>query len=47
MLLPASNLDVNTGGRQFDVAPDGRFLINTLQDNTATSITLVQNWKTR
>jgi DNA-binding winged helix-turn-helix (wHTH) protein/Tol biopolymer transport system component len=38
-------LDVNTGGRQFDVAPDGRFLVNTVKDSAATSITLLQNWK--
>ena len=41
----AAGLDVNTGGRQFDVAPDGRFLINTLQQNASTSITVLQNWK--
>lgn len=38
-------LDVNTGGRQFDVAADGRFLINTALDSAATPITLLQNWK--
>jgi serine/threonine protein kinase len=43
--INGGGLDVNTGGRQFDVAPDGRFLINTLQQNVATSITLLQNWK--
>jgi serine/threonine protein kinase len=43
--INGGGLDVNTGGRQFDVAPDGRFLINTLQQNAATSITLLQNWK--
>jgi hypothetical protein len=31
-------------GRQYDVAPDGRFLINTVLDNTAAPITLLQNW---
>ena len=32
-------------GRQYDVAADGRFLINTdLEDDSATPITLIQNW---
>jgi Tol biopolymer transport system component len=30
--------------RQYDVAPDGRFLINTVVDSTASPITLIQNW---
>jgi hypothetical protein len=30
--------------RQYDVAPDGRFLINTALDSAATPITLLQNW---
>jgi Tol biopolymer transport system component len=30
--------------RQYDIAPDGRFLINTLLED-ATPITLLQNWK--
>ena len=30
--------------RQYDVAPDGRFLINTVLDDAATPITLLQNW---
>jgi eukaryotic-like serine/threonine-protein kinase len=30
--------------RQYDVAPDGRFLINTERDTAATPITLVLNW---
>jgi Tol biopolymer transport system component/DNA-binding winged helix-turn-helix (wHTH) protein len=38
-------LDVNTGGRQFDVSREGRFLINTVLDSAATPITLLQNWK--
>jgi hypothetical protein len=38
-------LDVNTGGRQFDIAPDGRFLINTVKEGSATAITLLQNWR--
>ncbi len=38
-------LDVNTGGEEFDVAPDGRLLINTVRDSAATAITLLQNWK--
>jgi serine/threonine protein kinase len=32
-------------GRQYDVAPDGRFLINTVLENVGTTpITLLQNW---
>ena len=33
-------------GRQYDVTRDGRFLINTLPDDAATTpITLIQNWR--
>ena len=32
-------------GRQYDVAPDGRFLINTVLDEVATPITLLMNWR--
>ena len=33
-------------GRQYDVAPDGRFLVNTvLSDSAAAPITLLQNWQ--
>jgi Tol biopolymer transport system component len=32
-------------GRQYDVAHDGRFLINTELDGAAAPITLIQNWK--
>lgn len=36
---------INGLGRQYDIAPDGRFLINTVLFNPATApITLVQNW---
>jgi hypothetical protein len=38
-------LDVNTGGREFDVGPDGRFLINTVKEGSANAITLLQNWR--
>jgi hypothetical protein len=31
-------------GRNYDVAPDGRFLINTELDSVATPITLLMNW---
>ena len=31
-------------GRQYDVASDGRFLINTVLDDAAAPITLLQNW---
>jgi Tol biopolymer transport system component/tRNA A-37 threonylcarbamoyl transferase component Bud32 len=40
-------LDVNTGGNQFDVAPDGRILINTIVETTSPSITLLQNWRAK
>jgi hypothetical protein len=33
----------NGQGREYDVARDGRFLINTVLDDAA-PITLVQNW---
>ena len=32
-------------GRQYDVAPDGRFLINMVLDEAAVPITLIQNWR--
>jgi len=32
-------------GRQYDVAPDGRFLINTELPGEAAPITLIQNWQ--
>jgi hypothetical protein len=31
-------------GRQYDIAPDGRFLINAVLDDADTPITLIQNW---
>jgi len=31
-------------GRQYDVTADGRFLINTLLNEAAAPITLLQNW---
>ena len=31
-------------GWQYDVAPDGRFLITTMLDSAAAPITLIQNW---
>jgi Tol biopolymer transport system component len=31
-------------GHQYDVSPDGRFIINTLVDEANTPITLLQNW---
>lgn len=31
-------------GRQYDVAPDGRFLINMELDAAGAPITLIQNW---
>ncbi len=32
-------------GRPYDVAPDGRFLINTVLDEAAAPITLIQHWQ--
>jgi hypothetical protein len=37
--------DINTGGGQFDVAPDGRFLVNTILESAFSPITLLQNWR--
>ena len=34
----------STQGRQYDVAPDGRFLINRVLDSAAAPITLILNW---
>ena len=34
----------NAQGRQYDVAPDGRFLINTELDSATAPITLLMNW---
>ena len=34
----------NQQGQQYDVAPDGRFLINTVLDNAVAPITLLMNW---
>jgi len=36
-----TNIDL---GRQYDVASDGRFLINTVLDDVPSPITLLQNW---
>ena len=36
----------NSGKQQYDVAPDGRFLINVAtEDAAATPITLLLNWR--
>ena len=32
-------------GSQYDVARDGRFLINTVLDEATAPITIVQNWR--
>jgi Tol biopolymer transport system component len=32
-------------GRQYDIAPDGRFLINTVIDDVDSPITLLQHWR--
>jgi hypothetical protein len=31
-------------GRQYDVAPDGRFMINRVLDTASSPITLILNW---
>ena len=35
----------NGQGMNYDVASDGRFLINTVLDDASSPITLIQNWK--
>jgi Tol biopolymer transport system component len=37
-------IDGGLEGRQYDVAPDGRFMINRVVDSAAAPITLIQNW---
>jgi hypothetical protein len=32
-------------GGEYDVAPDGRFLINTVDDRSTAAITIVQHWR--
>jgi len=47
VLFPTRIVDGGVGavnGRQYDVAPDGRFLINTELPGDAAPITLIQNW---
>ena len=48
MLFPTriigGGLDTMAQRRQYDVAPDGRFLINTVLDSGVVPITLLQNW---
>jgi hypothetical protein len=36
--------DATELGRQYDVAPDGRFLINRVLDTGNSPITLILNW---
>ena len=40
----ATASSTNQQGWQFDVARDGRFLINSVVEETASPITLIQNW---
>lgn len=40
-------LYINSGGAQFDVSSDGRFLINIVRDARSNAITLLENWKAR
>jgi hypothetical protein len=46
--IVSGGLDDGQGrqGRQYDIASDGRFLINTMLDDASAPITLLQNWKT-
>ena len=37
--------DSGSLGRNYDVTRDGRFLINTVLDEAAAPITLIQNWQ--
>jgi hypothetical protein len=41
--IVGGGLDVGTGP-QYDVAPDGRFLINTVVDGVTAPIMLLMNW---
>jgi hypothetical protein len=34
----------NATGRQYDVSPDGHFLINEIPEAGVSPITLIQNW---
>jgi hypothetical protein len=36
--------ETEKSGRAYDVAPDGRFLIDTVSESAAAPITLIQNW---
>jgi hypothetical protein len=38
-------VNVIANGHQYDVAPDGRFLINVDSESDAVPITLLLNWK--
>ena len=42
--IVGGGIDFNAG-TNYDVARDGRFLINTVLDDAASPITLLQNWK--
>jgi hypothetical protein len=45
MRIVGGGVSTSTSTRQYDIAPDGRFLINTGPDSAAaTPITLLQNW---
>jgi hypothetical protein len=35
----------NAVGWQYDVTSDGRFLVNTVLDDAAAPITLIQHWR--
>jgi Tol biopolymer transport system component len=37
-------LNVISGGHQYDVSPDGRFLVSVEEESTAMPLTLVMNW---
>jgi hypothetical protein len=43
--IVGGGIEGERAGRQYDVAPDGRFLISRVLDNSEAPITLLQNWR--
>jgi hypothetical protein len=44
LFTPRIVVGVDAGPRQYDVFPDGRFLINAVLDDVTSPITVLQNW---
>ena len=44
-LFRANPEDLPNAGRAYDVAPDGRFLINTHSQENQTQLVVVSNWE--